>query len=118
LWLHGPACSGKSAIAHSFCQKLGGEDCFGGSFFFKRGHVSCGNANKGLSTIAYQLALCLPGLNHIISQIVEDDLSILDRSLLLQLQKQMIEPLRRIHPTGNVVIVIDGLDECEGQHIQ
>ncbi|KAJ7794354.1 hypothetical protein B0H14DRAFT_2261982, partial [Mycena olivaceomarginata] len=44
LWLHGPAGSGKSAVAQSFCQHLQNDGRLGGSFFFKRGHPSRGNA--------------------------------------------------------------------------
>ncbi|KAJ7851305.1 hypothetical protein B0H14DRAFT_2509303 [Mycena olivaceomarginata] len=120
LWLHGPAGSGKSAIAQSFCENLEAGDRLGASFFFKRGHTSRGSATKLFSTIAYQLALPknLPDLHRVISQRVEDDPSILDRSLLLQLKELIIEPCRQIRPSRPPVIVIDGLDECEGQHIQ
>ncbi|KAJ7719101.1 hypothetical protein DFH07DRAFT_761256 [Mycena maculata] len=72
LWLCGPAGSGKSAIAQSFCQQLALEGRLGGGFFFKRGDLSRGNAKKLSPTIAYQLAL-LPQLKEIISGIVEED---------------------------------------------
>jgi hypothetical protein len=49
---------------------------------------------------------------------VEDNPSILDRSLSSQLQKLIIEPCQQINPRRPAVIVIDGLDECEGQDIQ
>lgn len=118
LWLHGPAGSGKSAIAQSLCQKVEAEGSLGGSFFFKRGHSSRGNASKLFSTIAYQLALHLPTLNHIISQIVAGDPSIITRSLSIQLQRLIVEPCQQMTPTRTLTIIIDGLDECEGQNIQ
>ncbi|KAJ7884798.1 hypothetical protein B0H14DRAFT_2339043, partial [Mycena olivaceomarginata] len=73
LWLHGPAGSGESAIAQSFCQNLEAGDRLGASFFFKRGHPSRGSATKLFSTIAYQLALARnpdlqPDLKRVISQ--------------------------------------------------
>ncbi|KAJ7818110.1 hypothetical protein B0H14DRAFT_2373535, partial [Mycena olivaceomarginata] len=119
LWLYGPAGAGKSAIAQSFCQKLEAEDCLGASFFFKRGNPSRGTGRKLFPTVAYQLALRLPELEQAISQVVEENPSILDRALSAQLQKLIIEPCRRSVPNGRtLVIVIDGLDECEGQIIQ
>ncbi|KAJ7489261.1 hypothetical protein FB451DRAFT_685714 [Mycena latifolia] len=120
LWLHGPAGSGKSAIAQSFCQKLETEGRLGGSFFFKRGHPSCGSASKLFLTLAYQLALLLPKLKHLVSQCVEDDPSIIDKTLSTQLQRLIIEPFRNSSLTRTVtfVIIIDGLDECEGHHVQ
>ncbi|KAJ7097696.1 hypothetical protein C8R44DRAFT_369215 [Mycena epipterygia] len=119
IWLHGPAGAGKSAIAQSFCQKLEAEGRLGGSFFFKRGHPSRGNAKKLFPTIAYQLSLLLPQFKSDISNRIEDDQSLLDRSYSLQLQNLIIEPCQQITPAGRTfVIIIDGLDECEGQKVQ
>ncbi|KAJ7686144.1 hypothetical protein B0H14DRAFT_909321, partial [Mycena olivaceomarginata] len=120
LWLYGPAGAGKSAIAQSFCQDLEVADRLWASFFFKRGDPSRGSATKLFSTIAYQLALqknCTD-LDRVISLTVENNPSILDRSLSLQLQQLIVEPCRQISPNHPVVIVIDGLDECDGQIIQ
>ncbi|KAJ6482444.1 hypothetical protein C8R45DRAFT_302541 [Mycena sanguinolenta] len=116
LWLHGPAGAGKSAIAQSLCQKLEAYHRLGASFFFKRGHPSRGLGNKLFPTLAYQLALCKPELKETISRIVEDNPSIVGRSLSTQLRKLIIEPCQAIRHT--LVLIIDGLDECEGKEIQ
>ncbi|KAJ7926344.1 hypothetical protein B0H13DRAFT_1599633, partial [Mycena leptocephala] len=123
LWLYGPAGAGKSGIAQSFCQNLEAGDRLGAScvfFFFKRGHPSRGSAANFFSTIAYQLTLAknLSNLHHIICHRVEDDPSILDRSLSIQLQKLIVEPCQQTIPRHPAVIVIDGLDECDDQNIQ
>ncbi|KAJ7436898.1 hypothetical protein B0H11DRAFT_1885693 [Mycena galericulata] len=119
LWLHGPAGSGKSAIAQSFCQRLQAEGSLGGSFFFSRNDLLSGNGNRLFLTIAYQLALLLPELKRTILRSVENDPSIIHKSISTQLHKMIIEPcLEQPTVTGNLVIVIDGLDECEGQDIQ
>ncbi|KAJ7678046.1 hypothetical protein DFH06DRAFT_565034 [Mycena polygramma] len=118
LWLHGPAGAGKSAIAQSFCQRLEAEGRLGASFFFKRGDIFRGSGNKLFSTIAYQLARSRPDLKQAISVIVEDDPSIVDKDLSTQVLKLIIEPCARGVRNHNLVIVIDGLDECEGQRIQ
>ncbi|KAJ7678006.1 hypothetical protein DFH06DRAFT_1079273 [Mycena polygramma] len=119
LWLHGPAGAGKTAIAQSFCQTLEEEGRLGAGFFFKRGHLSRGSGIKLFPTIAYQLGRSRPNLKQVISGIMEDDPSIVDRDLSTQALKLIIEPCVRcgIRPC-NLAIVIDGLDECEGQHIQ
>ncbi|KAJ7882699.1 hypothetical protein B0H13DRAFT_1629357, partial [Mycena leptocephala] len=117
LWLHGPAGSGKSAIAQSFCQRLRDGGRLGGSFFFKRGHSSRGNAKKLFPTIAYQLAL-LPELKSLISQRIENDPAIVDRSLSDQLQELIVEPCQNSSLAQPVSVVIDGLDECDGEEIQ
>ncbi|KAJ7483570.1 hypothetical protein FB451DRAFT_1393659 [Mycena latifolia] len=93
-----------------------------GSFFFKRGHSSRGNGNRLFATIAYQLALpkqeTHSDLNRLISRRAKKNPSILDRSLSAQLQELIFEPCRWSSSGGILVIVIDGLDECDGQHIQ
>jgi hypothetical protein len=118
LWLYGPAGAGKSAIAQSLCQKLEDKGCLGGAFFFKRGHLSRGDGNKLFSTLAYQLSLRLPELKHAISQVVETDPSITNRSLSIQLQRLIIEPCQLNLHGHTLTLIIDGLDECEGQNIQ
>ncbi|KAF8198318.1 hypothetical protein K438DRAFT_704626 [Mycena galopus ATCC 62051] len=117
LWLSGPAGSGKSAVAQSVCQKLQEEGRLGGSFFFKRGHPSRGSARRLFSTIAYQLAL-VSQLQPIIAQTIEQDPAIVDRSLSEQLQRLIIDPCWKGRLSKPVTMVIDGLDECEGEDIQ
>ncbi|KAJ6504087.1 hypothetical protein C8R47DRAFT_176894 [Mycena vitilis] len=117
VWLHGPAGAGKSAIAQSLCQKLEDGGRLGASFFFKRGHPSRGNAKRLFATIAYHLALRFPDLNRHISAVLECDPSLVDRSISTQLQKFIVEPFEHFAsthiPRDTLVVVIDGLDECE-----
>ncbi|KAJ7118216.1 hypothetical protein C8R44DRAFT_625832 [Mycena epipterygia] len=118
IWLYGPAGAGKSAIVQTLCQRLEAESRVAASFFFKRGHVSRGNANRVFSTIAYQLAVLLPELKGFISEGMENDPAIVDKSLSIQLQKLIVEPWQQMIPSSRVVIIIDGLDECDGQNVQ
>ncbi|KAJ7677964.1 hypothetical protein DFH06DRAFT_563568 [Mycena polygramma] len=118
LWLHGPAGAGKSAIAQSFCQRLETEGRLGAGFFFKRGSPSRGSGNKLFPTIAYQLAIRLPDFKRAISQTVEDDPSLIDRALPIQLQRLILEPYQSSIWNSTLVVVIDGLDECEAKNIQ
>ncbi|KAJ7194576.1 hypothetical protein GGX14DRAFT_377899, partial [Mycena pura] len=116
LWLWGPAGAGKSAIAQTFCQQLSDEGRLGASFFFKRGHPSRGNARKLIATIAYQLAMLFPDFKDLVSKIIYEDPSILDRSLATQLQALIFGPC--LANTNKAVVVIDGLDECDGNEVQ
>ncbi|KAJ6506562.1 hypothetical protein C8R45DRAFT_1069629 [Mycena sanguinolenta] len=63
LWLYGPAGAGKSAIMQTLAGQLQADRRLGGSFVFKRGHRTRGNANTLFATIAYQLALNIPSRN-------------------------------------------------------
>ncbi|KAF7334875.1 putative nwd2 protein [Mycena sanguinolenta] len=120
LWLYGPAGAGKSAIMQTLASQLRDAGRLGGSFFFKRGHATRGNAKTLFATIAYQLALAVPCLRTSISQVVEDDPSVIVRSIAVQIKKLISDPCRsHVHENCDpVIILIDGLDECEGLDIQ
>ncbi|KAJ7937060.1 hypothetical protein B0H13DRAFT_2424284 [Mycena leptocephala] len=86
-WLHGPAGAGKSAIMQTLCQKL------------------------------QDLALNTRDLKHLISHSVEDDPSVVGRHMEVQLRKLIVQPciyqsLRDSVPL-NLILLIDGLDECD-----
>ncbi|KAF9077800.1 hypothetical protein BDP27DRAFT_1357195 [Rhodocollybia butyracea] len=104
--------------AATFCgclDRQGPEKCWPawGCFFFKRAHTKRGNEKALFVTIAYQLAISVPWLKGPISQVVEDDPSVVARSIEIQLQKLISEPCR-MHPNQTpLTILIDGLDECE-----
>ncbi|KAJ6490071.1 hypothetical protein C8R45DRAFT_1139094 [Mycena sanguinolenta] len=101
LWLFGPAGVGKPAIMQTLARQLQDAGRLDGSFFFKRGHATRGNAKTLFATIAYQLALSVPSLRMRISQIM------------------LISDHCRKHANrDSVTILIDGLDECEGQDTQ
>ncbi|KAJ7907995.1 hypothetical protein B0H13DRAFT_1617931, partial [Mycena leptocephala] len=118
LWLYGPAGAGKSAIMQTLARKLQAERRLGGSFFFKRGDATRGNAKFLFATIAYQLAIGVRWLKAPISRIVEEDPSIIARSIETQLQTLISEPYsRNCSDRGPLTILIDGLDECEGQDV-
>ncbi|KAF7340663.1 NACHT domain-containing protein [Mycena sanguinolenta] len=118
LWLYGPAGAGKSAIMQTLADQLADAGRLGGSFFFKRGHATRGNANSLFTTIAYQLALNIAWLRTAISQIVENNPSILGQTLKTQLQKLIFEPSCTGENHNPIPIIIDGLDECQGDVIQ
>ncbi|KAJ6526053.1 hypothetical protein B0H19DRAFT_1197759 [Mycena capillaripes] len=119
LWLCGPAGAGKSAIVQTLSQRLQAAKYLAPSFFFKRGHVTRGTAKVLFATLAYQMALQHPRLRTRISQIAEDDPSIVGRTASVQLQELVVEPCQSVAETDLVpILLIDGLDECESPEIQ
>jgi Cdc6-like AAA superfamily ATPase len=118
LWLYGPAGAGKSAIAQSIAERCEEENPkrLASSFFFSR-RTSDRNSEKHLvATISYQLAVNLPKTKPIIEEIVENDPLVFSRSVKVQLQNLVVEPLRRVSKeySPHRFIIIDGLDECNG----
>ncbi|KAF7373126.1 AAA-16 domain-containing protein [Mycena sanguinolenta] len=118
LWLYGPAGAGKSAIVQTLAEQLQHAGRLGGCFFFKRGHATRGNGKTLFATIAYQLALWVPWLRTVISQVVENDPSLVVRSIGTQMKKLICEPCGAHGDRDPLIILIDGLDECEGADVQ
>ncbi|KAF8181029.1 hypothetical protein K438DRAFT_1554127, partial [Mycena galopus ATCC 62051] len=117
LWVHGPAEAGISAIMKTLSQRLEKAGRLGGTFFFKRGHPTRGNAKVLFTTIALQLAVRSRHLKPRISQIVEEDPTLVDRSIGVQLQELILNPCAGME-SPPWIIIIDGLDECEGKNAQ
>ncbi|KAJ7848541.1 hypothetical protein B0H13DRAFT_2285274 [Mycena leptocephala] len=117
-WLHGPAGAGKSAVMQTLCEQLQDTGQICGSFFFKRGDQMRGNAKVLFATLAYQLAIRQHELKAMVSLNVEMDPSVLGRGMDVQLCTLIVEPCKWLQNNSPPVLLIDGLDECEGHHIQ
>ncbi|KAF7328290.1 NACHT domain-containing protein [Mycena sanguinolenta] len=118
LWLYGPAGAGKSAIMQTLATQLDEDGRLGVGFFFKYGHATRGNARTLFTTIAYQLALNVQWLRAPISQVVEQNPSLVARSIAVQRQELIYKPCRTHDHHDPIVILIDGLDECDRHSVQ
>jgi hypothetical protein len=117
-----PAGSGKTAIAQSLCKLCAAAQWLAGSFFFSRYASANGrnNAEFLFPTISFGLSLAIPEVGKIIDAVVANDPSIPRKALEIQLQKLILEPLQQVSEESKqpIVIIIDGLDECEGEDVQ
>ncbi|KAJ7889196.1 hypothetical protein B0H13DRAFT_2532459 [Mycena leptocephala] len=102
----------------TLCRRLQEAGWLGGSFFFKRGHRTWGNAKVLFATLGYQLALHRQDLKGPISRSVETDPSVVGRSLDVQLRNLILEPWKSADSASPSTLLIDGLDECDGHKIQ
>ncbi|KAJ7639582.1 hypothetical protein FB45DRAFT_1135256 [Roridomyces roridus] len=120
VWLHGPAGAGKSAIMETLSQQLQDAGNLGGTFFFKRGHPTRGNARVLFVTLAYQLALFFPAAKALILEPIRRKPLVVGTSIASQLRELIVEPCRRVtDSTGSPrILLIDGLDECDGSAVQ
>ena len=125
LWLYGPAGGGKSAIAHDIARRCDLEKLLLAGFFFSRSDPARSNAKSLITTIAYQIAINIPGTRVKIVATIEQDPLILTRSLETQVTALIAEPLREPleagyfnEPTSRRLIIIDGLDECDTPNVQ
>ena len=128
LWLNGLMGAGKSAIAQMIAEYFNDKSrrYLLATFIFSRGAGDRNNERFFVATIAYQLALSLPQLRPLIERAVEDDPLLFSKSLRTQLSTLIIDPLQSVSGSMGVeqqkvmprLILIDGLDECQGSKVQ
>ena len=124
LWLYGAAGAGKSAIAHTLAEICENRGWLVASFFFWKSAGERNNVNRFVATIAHQVALAIPTSRELIGATVDYNPFIFQQSVDVQLCKLVVEPLRQLFSAGKMtdisplVVVIDGLDECQGAETQ
>ncbi|KDR79878.1 hypothetical protein GALMADRAFT_1166879 [Galerina marginata CBS 339.88] len=121
LWLYGSAGSGKSAIMQTIAELCRSSNkSLGGTFFFSRGKLGREDSRLLFTTIAYQLALHVPGLGQYVNRAMLKDSSLDTKEISKQFKALIIEPFRKLAlPRSQIYfVIIDGLDECQGFEVQ
>lgn len=117
FWLNGVAGTGKSTISRTVAQSFNDDGQLGASFFFKRGESERENASKFFTTIAAQLLRRIPGLIPHIRSAIEEEPEIAAKSLERQFKSLVFQPLEKLNRAIPLVLVVDALDECQGDNI-
>ncbi|KAG9125265.1 hypothetical protein FRC07_008334 [Ceratobasidium sp. 392] len=114
-WLNGMAGTGKTTLAYTLCKQLENESRLAANFFCSRQLPSCREVKAILPTIAYQLANFSYPFRYALSQMLRRNPDVHTRRLPEQLTKLIYTPLLEVQDSlpCDLVIVIDGLDECE-----
>ena len=86
----------------------------GASFFFSKGGGDVSHAGKFFTSLAVQLAYTVPSLQTDICDTVRERSDIANLSLLDQWRRLILGPLSKQKSHQSYVLVIDALDECEG----
>ena len=112
FWLNGLAGTGKSTIAQTFSEMVAETKTLdlGASFFCSRDYLDRKELRNIFPTISYQLACRYPAFRYHIIQVLKQDPSVTQNSLISQLKDLIIDPLSSTNIS--CVIVIDALDEC------
>ncbi|KAF8968502.1 hypothetical protein BDZ97DRAFT_353589 [Flammula alnicola] len=126
MWLNGAAGAGKSSIARSIAERCEQAKLANASFFFFRQDPTRNTAKPLAATLAYQLTISIPLTRKIIVEALDRDPLLFGRSFESQLKALIIEPLLQIRQqsdssanlTSPFLIIIDGLDECDGRDVQ
>lgn len=113
--------TGKSTIARTIADNLARQKQLGASFFFSRGGGDLGNARKFFTTIAVQLASKDHRLRYQISKAIADNPQLAQGGLEHQWKHLIFQPLIKWEEQlgqssrlQRLNVVIDALDECEG----
>ena len=114
FWLYGQAGKGKSAIAHTVARQALNLGMLGSYFCFSRVRQHEQLHTKLFPTIARDLAHLDLRLRPLLVEVMTNNHSLRDTTdVAAQWNKLILEPLSQLKdsPTGNVVVVIDALDE-------
>jgi len=112
-WLNGLAGTGKSAIAQTVAERMFADGRLGASFFCSRDFEDRSNLKFIFPTLAVQLARKYPEFRSAFIPLVQPDPEIAHESLYNQMDKLIMQPLRK--SAISTVIVIDALDECKDE---
>ena len=114
FWLYGQAGKGKSAIAHTIALQAQNLGMLGSCFCFSRVRQHEQLHIKLFPTVALDLADRDIRLRPLLVEVTTKNHSVRDTAnVVAQWKKLILEPLSQLKgsPTGNVVVVIDALDE-------
>ncbi|XP_006461549.1 hypothetical protein AGABI2DRAFT_178660 [Agaricus bisporus var. bisporus H97] len=120
LWVRGSAGTGKSAVAQSFADSCEEKEILGASYFFSR-TTGRDKLETVVPTLVFQLAREVPEYHSLIEHRLAKDPILLRNSPPVQFRKLIVEPfanLQRERPRKPIVVILDGLDECQGGNAQ
>ncbi|KXN80891.1 hypothetical protein AN958_06935 [Leucoagaricus sp. SymC.cos] len=118
--MRGPAGVGKSAIAQTCAERVKDAGHLGAAFFFS---ISGRNDHRRFfPSLAYHLTTVFPEYRQIVSEKIQNDRSIVKKTMKSQFNSLIVEPLQELAKRGKQVgrraIFIDGLDECQENEAQ
>lgn len=116
LWLSGPAGVGKTAIIRSMAYTESESGRLGATIFFSRSNKRDDSA-RFVPTLSYQLAVGIPPYQDYVKDQIIADPELPRKGSKELFRKLIVEPFghqRLCENTGPWLILVDGLDECDG----
>jgi len=131
MWLRGGVGTGKTALLLTFADLCRQYGRIVGSFFASNRFANCSDGSRIIATLAIQLMQAFPSTKKYINKAIRADPLLFSRGREEQMKVLIIEPVKQIatmarfldvvtfglksYPT---LIVIDGLDEVNGNDVQ
>lgn len=119
FWLDGMTGTGKTTIARTIAHRYHGRGHLGASFFFSRHQRDLRHARKLFTSIAWQLAQTSAVLKELICEAVCTYRNIAHQTLRAQWTQLIFRPIYKLKATSPelpLIVVVDGLDECEDEN--
>jgi len=122
-WMVGMAGTGKSTIAHTFCENLEAKNILGGSFFASRASEKTRNARLIIPVVAHALARASLPIKVEVVKAIEDDPTLAEPTYINideQFKRLVYNPVRTTAGVGDKlykVVVIDAVDECSNLEV-
>ncbi|KAG6914141.1 hypothetical protein DXG01_002229 [Tephrocybe rancida] len=119
LWLHGPSQALNSSIAQHIADKCTQRGELAGSFFFDSTRPKRSNITHFAPTLALQLALSpLHGFQPGLVKALQETPFVAHGAIPTQVEQLLLQPLRGASVPGPFLVIIDALDQCEGEENQ
>ncbi|KAF5318691.1 hypothetical protein D9619_010658 [Psilocybe cf. subviscida] len=118
LWLSGPAGAGKSAIMQTIAERCIEQEIPQANFFFFRTDASRNTSSSLVGTLLYQIGHVNSAAEVIVAtEFCTNPHLTLDLTFEDQFKNFIVKPLRAVQRLSGqpLVILIDGLDECDSK---
>ena len=116
LWLTGPVGAGKSTVMYTIANRCAADDHLAASFFFPcsgMGHYWWKNV---IPMLAAQFRFTIPGFEKNLQAILKRGGDVSPLQVEIQARSLITQPLHSIQLSHPMVIIIDGLEQCEADH--
>lgn len=117
LWCTGRPGLGKSILASSIIQTAQERNMSPIFYFFRFGDQIKNNLNTLLLSLAYQIASFSPEYRRLLIRLLADGLNVIKSTPRQLWQTLFTSTLFKLTIAGPLLIVLDGLDECDSSHL-
>lgn len=122
MWLSGPAGAGKSAITQTVAERCKKHGIHTANFFFFRGDWTRNHAQPLVATLVYQLRGYYHTLDELLAECLMATPLICEASIDEQFTQLISSPIHMVQQSPSIqrpiILIIDGLDECEDKKKQ
>ncbi|KIK17240.1 hypothetical protein PISMIDRAFT_111922, partial [Pisolithus microcarpus 441] len=112
FWLSGLGGTGKTAVAHTVCEKMHANGQLGASFFFSRDEADRRRVASIVPTLAFQLASVNSVYRRKLCDVLKAHPDAPSRAQQYQLKELLLDPLKEVPSLPPYLIILDALDEC------